>query len=179
MLTHGRRTNPMITGSSVHNQRIERLWRDTYRCVLSTFHQLFHSLEDDHVLDPTSESDLFYLHSVYLPKINNALKSFAEGWNNHGITTENNKTPMQLYTCGVLFGSTDISLPNDVSLDDESYDLDAPSVVLPETVNPLGAHHTAGLDTLLNHTRDSDSSADFNIDIYLAVRSYIHAYCNQ
>ena len=50
MLTHGRRTNPMITGSSVHNQRIERLWQDTYGCVLSTFHQLFHSLEDDHVI---------------------------------------------------------------------------------------------------------------------------------
>ena len=146
--------------------------------MLSTFHQVFYSLEDDKVLDPTSESDLSCLHSVYLPKINSALKSFAEGWNKHGITTENNKTPTQLYTCGVLFGNSDISLPNDVSLNDEAYDLDAPSVVLPETVSPLRAHHTAGLDTLLNHNRDSDSSADFSIDIYLAVRSYIHAYCN-
>lgn len=177
MLIHGRKRNPMITGSSVHNQRVERLWRDTYRCVLSTFHQIFYSLEDNQVLDPTSESDLFCLHSVYQPKINSALRSFAAGWNNHAITTENNKTPMQLYTCGVIFGNTDVSsTTGDNSLYGECHDLDAPSVVVPETVNPLSAQHTPGLDSLLSRIIDTDSNEDYGIGTYLEARTYVDAH---
>lgn len=73
MLLHGHVTNPMLTGSSVHNQRIERLWRDTFRCVLSLYYQVFHYLEDEGKLDPDSDIDLFCLHFVYIKKINEAL----------------------------------------------------------------------------------------------------------
>ena len=34
-----------ITGSSVHNQRIERLWRDTFRCVGHNYYAVFYELE--------------------------------------------------------------------------------------------------------------------------------------
>jgi AcrR family transcriptional regulator len=80
----------VITGSSTHNERIERLWRDVYRCVASIFYEMFFSLENEGKLNPGNEIDLYCLHFVYLPRINSALESFIESWNNHPISTERN-----------------------------------------------------------------------------------------
>ena len=85
----------VITGSSTHNERIERLWRDVYRCVASIFYDIFSSLENEGKLNAGNEIDLYCLHFVFLPRINSALHSFIESWNNHPISTENNKTPNQ------------------------------------------------------------------------------------
>ena len=102
MLTNSTVNNPVLVGSSVHNVRIEKLWRDTFRCVLSVFYQVFYHLERCDKLDPLSELELFCLHYVYLPRISKALDLFKEGWNNHAITTENCKTPLQLFTAGAI-----------------------------------------------------------------------------
>ena len=56
-----------IVGSSTHNQRIERLWRDVYRCVAATYHEVFFYMEDEGMLDPDVDIDL---HCVFLPIIN-------------------------------------------------------------------------------------------------------------
>lgn len=76
-----------ITGSSVHNQRIERLWRDVYRCVCSTYNELFYSMEATGFLDPVSEEDLFVLHCIFLPQINRSLAEFTGAWNQHPLRT--------------------------------------------------------------------------------------------
>lgn len=92
----------MIAGRSVHNQRIERLWRDVYDGVLYIYYSLFYHLEGCGVLDPTSESDLFALHYVYKPRINRHLSVWKEGYLRHRIRTAGQRTPMQLYILGLL-----------------------------------------------------------------------------
>ena len=49
--------------SSVHNQRIERLWRDVYQGVLGFYHGLFKHLEVVSALDPNDEIHLFVFTS--------------------------------------------------------------------------------------------------------------------
>ena len=50
-----------ITGSSFHNSRIERLWRDVFQTVLSVFYDLFVSFESCGHLDPDNEEHLYCL----------------------------------------------------------------------------------------------------------------------
>ena len=67
-----------ITGRSVHNQRIEHLWRDVFSGCVSLFYRIFYSLEDAGLLDPSNEGDLFSLHFVFLPRINRQLETFRQ-----------------------------------------------------------------------------------------------------
>lgn len=55
-----------IAGSSVHNLRIERLWRDTFRCVCQFFYSIFYEMEDLGILDPDKDADIFSLHYVFI-----------------------------------------------------------------------------------------------------------------
>jgi hypothetical protein len=97
---YGPSANPVITGQSVHNQRIERLWCDMFSFVLSYYRNLFFYLESIHLLDPNYEINMYALHFTYLPRINMALDHFVSQWNNHPLSSEGNRTPLQKWTEG-------------------------------------------------------------------------------
>lgn len=91
-----------ITGRSVHNQRIERLWRDVFYGCTHTFYMLFGCMEDCGLLNPSNEVHLYALHYVFLPRINQQLHEFANAHARAPISTERNRTPEQLWISGLL-----------------------------------------------------------------------------
>lgn len=178
MLVHGRNRNPVLTGSSVHNQRVERLWRDTYRCVVSLYYQIFYYLEDLGELNPDSDLDLFCLHLVYTQKINYALKAFKEGWNNHAISTERNMTPAQLFSCGILLQSSThaldtTGLPTHSNL---QTDLSLPSVVIPTTSNPLTSEQLREVHAAIEENVEPEAGSDYCIETFLLVKRHLSLF---
>ena len=79
----------IITGSSVHNQCIERLWR---RIVIRMYRNLFYYLETQQLLNPDDDLHIFCLQRIYIPKINTSLSEFKEQFNHHPLRTAGNKS---------------------------------------------------------------------------------------
>ena len=91
-----------ITGPSVHNQRIERLWRDIFVGCLYIYYSVFFYLEESGHLDLENETHMFCLHYVFIPTINQQLENFASAWADHPIRTARNRPPNQLWISGLM-----------------------------------------------------------------------------
>lgn len=138
-----------IAGKSTHNQRIERLWRDVFRCVSATFYSLFYYMEELGDLDPLSDTDLFVLHLVFMPRINQCLTEFKDSWNIHPLRTEHNWSPKKIWINGMITPANqglpairDICepLPNDI----ENFGVDRGG--------PLPLHDSEGVDVPFTNT---------------------------
>ena len=84
----GRNSGSHIQGSSVDNQQIEKLHRDTTWCCLSSFYSVCTCMESEGILDFSNDTDAFCLHYVFLSHMNRALEEFHLGWNQDAVSTE-------------------------------------------------------------------------------------------
>ena len=93
----GAERRPVIVGSSVHNERIERFNRDINKSCERQYKPIFYDLESKNLLDPENDTDIFCLHYVFMPRINRTIEEFRQAHNHHSISTEGNKSPLQLF----------------------------------------------------------------------------------
>jgi len=94
--TRGPNRASHITGTSMRNQRIERLWRDTTSNVTSIYMNFFEYCEQSGV-DFSHNSIRFVMHRLFHARIHADLQRFRAAWNAHNIsTTAGMRTPEQL-----------------------------------------------------------------------------------
>ena len=120
ILSHSNNYSRVLTRSSVHNERIERMWCDVHQRIASTYADTFRNLESED-LDPLNEVDLYCLHYVFLPHINKSISEFQESWNHHALSSEGSMSPYQLFFEGVnhwvrYYGYNVPSLDGDIDL---------------------------------------------------------------
>lgn len=89
---------------SVHNIRIERLWRDVTRGFGAKWKTFFQELELRCRLNHNNDAHIWLLHYLFLPSINDDALEWASAWNRHdlSIRNERRRSPADMFFFGEL-----------------------------------------------------------------------------
>ena len=178
--TRGTGRGSALVGKSVHNQRIERMWRDVFEDVLANFYELFSLMEELGIFDPLSECDLWCLHYAFLHHINYRLHEWSAAWLRHPLSTVNNNTPLQLWIKGSLNSAENNTDPVDVT-DEYGIDwngpvpLDEDTVEIPPTSQALTDEQVADLESRTELLRES-SITDDKIKLYKLAKEFLEQH---
>ncbi|XDV25769.1 hypothetical protein PO909_029629, partial [Leuciscus waleckii] len=157
--------------------RIERLWQDVWTAVTNVFYHALHTLENEGYLDLSSTTHIFACHYVFLPRLQNNLDNFREGWDNHPIQTEQNLTPNQLWDVGQMqnpIADPDnaevpvIDWEEDISRQDNGHT----GVTVPILQSPLNPEQMEQLRSAIDPMGPSDS---LGMDIYISTVQFVES----
>lgn len=170
----------IIAGKSVHNQRVERLWRDVYTGVMSFYYTLFFFMEDEGILDPLNETHVAALHFTFMPQVNEKLQIWSEAWAGHRMRSVRS-SPRTLWMSGQFENPVGIS-------DHELQFYGVEGIVNAENINITDVQRpnldSVSIRIITDHCRQqleleiptSGISRNFGIDKYLKAVEIITRY---
>lgn len=80
---------------------------------------MFSRLEEEGILNPDNDVDVYCLHEVFTSRINKCLLEFVNSWHNHPLSSEHNRTLFQLFCARARYEETN----------DEANDSPRPTVI--------------------------------------------------
>ena len=146
-------------------------------------------MEEHRILDPGNNMHIIIsaLRYIYVPRINNALQVFKDGWNSHGVRTEQGQSPEQIFVAGLLRPResriTALDFFDNISSDQYGVEeeglvgnsITENNVIIPE--NPFGLTNQQ-IHQLEEEINPLEASQNHGIELYEATVEFIYNLYN-